>query len=113
MLQPYVSTFDPRRLWAYSFRPNLSNAMLDGWTVYNPVAEFKRMGVPNAFYTLTELNKGFQTCVTYPEVLAVPTGVSLAELKESAAFRSKHRLPVLTWTTTQPCWRGEQKGSVM
>ena len=59
--------------------------------------EFQRMGVPNANWTLTNLNKDYQLCDTYPQCLFVPASVSTIVLVGSASFRSKGRLPVLTY----------------
>ncbi len=78
------------------------------------------MGVPNANWTMTNLNKDYQVflvlffktksmllikvfffsaqlCDTYPQCLFVPSSVSTIVLVGSASFRSKGRLPVLTY----------------
>lgn len=68
-----------------------------GWNFFDLETEFHRMGVPNANWTLTNLNKDYQLCDTYPQCLFVPTSVSTIVLVGSASFRSKGRLPVLTY----------------
>lgn len=44
-----------------------------------------------------ELNRSYQMCNSYPELIITPAGISDDSLKEAAAFRSKGRLPVLSW----------------
>jgi hypothetical protein len=43
------------------------------------------------------VNKDFSFCDTYPRVLVVPQSISDDELRQVAEFRSKHRIPVLSW----------------
>uniref|UniRef100_A0A0P5Q1A2 phosphatidylinositol-3,5-bisphosphate 3-phosphatase n=1 Tax=Daphnia magna TaxID=35525 RepID=A0A0P5Q1A2_9CRUS len=68
-----------------------------GWTFFDLETEFQRMGVPNSNWTMTNLNKDYQLCDTYPQCLFVPSSVSTIVLVGSASFRSKGRLPVLTY----------------
>lgn len=68
-----------------------------GWNSFDLETEFQRMGVPNANWTMTNLNKNYQLCDTYPQCLFIPTSVSTIVLVGSASFRSKGRLPVLTY----------------
>lgn len=70
---------------------------IDGWKVYNPVKELKRQGVPNESWRLTKINMNYDLSDTYPETLAVPKSVSDEDLREVAKFRSRGRLPVLSW----------------
>eukprot|EP01064_Diplonema_japonicum_P034128 TRINITY_DN6977_c0_g1_i1.p1 TRINITY_DN6977_c0_g1~~TRINITY_DN6977_c0_g1_i1.p1 ORF type:complete len:648 (+),score=137.88 TRINITY_DN6977_c0_g1_i1:620-2563(+) len=48
-------------------------------------------------WRITEVNRDFALCPTYPELLAVPSLATEATLKESAVFRAKARLPVLSY----------------
>ena len=43
------------------------------------------------------LNKDFALCASYPLWLMVPSGVSDDQLRASAQYRSRGRLPVLSW----------------
>lgn len=54
-------------------------------------------GVPNANWTTCSLNKDYTLCPTYPRYLFVPAAALLEEIEGSARFRSKGRLPVLTY----------------
>jgi hypothetical protein len=44
---------------------------------YDAVADFARMDLPNARFVInTSLNRNFQCCTTYPQILCVPAGLS-------------------------------------
>lgn len=69
----------------------------NGWTVYEPIAELKRMGVPNDTWKVSKINENFEVCDSYPLVLAVPAQATDEDLRSVAAFRSRGRIPVLSW----------------
>lgn len=69
----------------------------DGWTVYEPIAELKRMGVNNDMWKITKINDQYKLCDSYPAVLAVPAQATDEVLGAVAAFRSRGRIPVLSW----------------
>ena len=70
---------------------------VNGWKIYDPVPEFKRQGVPNESWRITRINKEYDLSDTYPPILAVPHAVSDEDLKEVAKFRSRGRIPALSW----------------
>jgi len=79
--------------------------------IYNIVQEFKRQGIyfsDNEFRLLD--NSDFKFCETYPRKLVVPNDMSDEELKESANFRTKNRVPTLTYRYHNGCyiWRSSQ-----
>lgn len=59
--------------------------------------EFKRMRVPNDQWTLCTLNQNYELCDTYPRQIYVPSEANTAMLIGSSRFRSKGRLPALTY----------------
>ncbi|KAK4296338.1 hypothetical protein Pmani_031156 [Petrolisthes manimaculis] len=69
----------------------------NGWSVYEPVAELRRQGLPNESWRITRINEQYEVCETYPAVWAVPAAASDADLRNVAAFRSRGRIPVLSW----------------
>ncbi|XP_018607730.2 myotubularin-like isoform X1 [Scleropages formosus] len=69
----------------------------NGWTVYNPVQEFRRQGLPNDQWRITFLNNNYELCDTYPTILVVPYSASDEDLRKVATFRSRGRIPVLSW----------------
>ncbi|XP_048270601.1 myotubularin-related protein 2 isoform X4 [Bombus affinis] len=69
----------------------------NGWNVYEPIAELKRMGVNNDMWKISKINDTYSICDSYPVVWAVPAAATDEDLQASAAFRSRGRLPVLSW----------------
>ncbi|XP_036160615.1 myotubularin isoform X4 [Myotis myotis] len=70
---------------------------VDGWMVYNPVEEYRRQGLPNHHWRITFINKCYELCDTYPPLLVVPFRATDEDLKRVATFRSRNRIPVLSW----------------
>ena len=54
-------------------------------------------GVPNEHWSLCRLNEKYALCPTYPSVLIVPSIASDSLIRGCVNFRSKGRLPVLTY----------------
>ncbi|XP_048191471.1 myotubularin isoform X3 [Perognathus longimembris pacificus] len=69
----------------------------EGWAVYNPVEEYRRQGLPNHHWRITFINKCYELCDTYPALLVVPYRTSDDDLRRVATFRSRNRIPVLSW----------------
>eukprot|EP00753_Platysulcus_tardus_P018440 PLAT6864.2.p1 GENE.PLAT6864.2~~PLAT6864.2.p1 ORF type:complete len:1056 (+),score=499.15 PLAT6864.2:41-3169(+) len=102
-LPTLMSNFSPF-VWSieniFAFYYRLSTAVSpseDGWNIYEPREEFRRVGVPNSTWRLTEVNKRYGLAPSYPALLAVPARMSDDEVIEGARFRSKQRLPALCW----------------
>lgn len=68
-----------------------------GWDFFKLESEFQRMNLPNDRWMLTDKNKDYALCDTYPSVLYVPATVEKKDILGSSSFRSKGRLPVLTY----------------
>ncbi|KAK7874473.1 hypothetical protein R5R35_001561 [Gryllus longicercus] len=68
-----------------------------GWNFFDLQSEYQRMRVPNDQWSLTLLNKDYELCDTYPRYLYVPSTASTTLLMGSSRFRSKGRLPVLSY----------------
>ncbi|XP_028923090.1 myotubularin-related protein 1 isoform X4 [Ornithorhynchus anatinus] len=81
-------------LFAFSYREKFP---VNGWKVFDPIAEFKRQGLPNESWKISKINHNYELCDTYPAVLVVPTSVKDDDLSKVAAFRAKGRVPVLSW----------------
>ena len=85
--------------FAYSYKPN-SNAFSDnsGWFVYDAKQEYERIGMSKSSdWRFTSINQHFKFCDTYPKVLVVPHSVTDDDLRQIGEFRSKHRIPVVSW----------------
>eukprot|EP01039_Chlorochromonas_danica_P009439 gene9438-10428_t len=69
-----------------------------GWHIYDPLREFRRLrATDSSFWRVSYVNHSYRLCPTYPNLLCVPSTVSDEVLLQAARFRSKHRLPVLSW----------------
>lgn len=78
----------------------------NGWFVYSPFAEYKRLGFlstrkqaeQDGVITWRLLkNSKFRFSPTYPQLMVVPSLMSEEQLVQSARFRSRARLPVVVW----------------
>ncbi|CAH8534062.1 unnamed protein product [Schistosoma curassoni] len=69
----------------------------EGWSTFSLKSQYDRFGLPNYFWSLTNVNENFEICDTYPRVLYVPSMVSKNILYGSSRFRSRGRFPVLTY----------------
>lgn len=84
----------------YCFHYTASNEGLPkhlGWNKFDLQAEFARMGVPNSLWVATSINRDYEICDTYPKYLYVPSSASTPILVGSSRFRSRGRLPVLSY----------------
>lgn len=81
-------------LFAFEYKERYES---NGWNVYRAYAEYERLGLPNEAWKFTKINEKYDFCDTYPAVLAVPLQVLDEELRAVAAFRSRSRIPVLSW----------------
>ncbi|XP_059507328.1 myotubularin-related protein 1b isoform X8 [Stegostoma tigrinum] len=81
-------------LFAVKYKENYP---VQGWKVYDAVAEYKRQGLPNESWVISKINSNYELCDTYPSVVVVPSSVKDDDLCKVAAFRSRGRIPVLSW----------------
>ncbi|WVF66661.1 hypothetical protein IAT40_001402 [Kwoniella sp. CBS 6097] len=92
---------------------NSSSAVAKGWTIYNPRQEFARQGLGSKTksWRFTDINKDYTFSPTYPAKLAVPTRISDSTLSYAAKYRSKARIPALTylhWANSASITRSSQ-----
>lgn len=69
----------------------------NGWKLYDPLLEYRRQGIPNESWRITKINERYELCDTYPALLVVPANIPDEELKRVGSFRSRGRIPVLSW----------------
>ncbi|KAF7322631.1 Protein phosphatase [Mycena chlorophos] len=88
-----------QQLYAFSYAPNPPLPTNDGWNLYSPREEFGRMGVGTRTkaWRFTDINKDYSFSPTYPARLVVPTRISDATLQYASKYRSKARVPALTY----------------
>ena len=91
----------------------------NGWNIYDPMMEFSRQGVTednDLGLRYCYINKDFSICPTYPKFLVEPAEMTDEELRQSASYRSKGRLPIFTYyysgntdkRNTPSIWRSAQ-----
>lgn len=70
-----------------------------GWNTFNPRTEFARQGLGSRTraWRFTDINRDYTFCPTYPSKLAVPSRISDSTLAYAAKYRSKARIPALTY----------------
>ena len=85
------------QLFAFKFGEQCGTEDNNGWRVYDPTEELKRMGLPNKQWLISNVNQNYRICDTYPPILGLPARTTLDELHMVAKFRSKGRIPVLSW----------------
>lgn len=83
------------KVYAFIYTPLKIEQPFNGWEIYNPLEEFKRQQVKG--WRLTRLNEDYKLCESYPSLLLVPSTISDNVLKYAAKYRSKARLPVLSY----------------
>ncbi|CAH0553391.1 unnamed protein product [Brassicogethes aeneus] len=86
------------KFFAFEYAENFPE---NGWSVYEPIAELKRMGVNNDMWKISKINDQYDICDSYPAIWAVPAQANDDDIKSVAAFRSRGRVPVLSWIHTE------------
>lgn len=105
---------NPTLYFAYYYKPQFPEGTKNGWEIYNDMEEYKRMGISlaeNSPFKLYTGNHSWTLTATYPKRIIVPRSVPDRELEECSRFRTKERLPALTYffaTTGASLWRSSQ-----
>ena len=99
--------------FAYSYKKQNSLITKKNIKIYNFFDEFKRQGITlpsNKEFRLIK-NNDFTLCETYPKKLIIPYNISDEQIKKCAEFRTKNRIPTLTYrySKNNSCiWRSSQ-----
>jgi myotubularin-related protein 6/7/8 len=72
------------------------------WFVFDPYKDFERMGLGkmNENWRISTINQTYELIPTYPSLLGVPSKISDNTLRHIAKFRSKGRIPSLSYLHT-------------
>ncbi|XP_071980807.1 phosphatidylinositol-3,5-bisphosphate 3-phosphatase MTMR8 isoform X4 [Engystomops pustulosus] len=85
-------------LYAFFYYPKSDqDERLMEWKLIDLKMEYMRMGIPNKHWVLSDINKDFKVCSTYPTSLVVPKEASESTIIGSSKFRSRERFPVLSY----------------
>ncbi|KAK8844653.1 hypothetical protein IAR55_006500 [Kwoniella newhampshirensis] len=84
------------QLHAFFYTSTVSGS---GWATYNPRTEFFRqgLGTRTKAWRFTDMNKDYTFSPTYPSKLIIPSRISDSTLAYAAKYRSKARIPALTY----------------
>lgn len=94
-LQQYAFPYNNKlSLFAFDYKEKFP---VNGWQVYEPIAEYKRLGSITETWKITKINENYELCDSYPAILVVPSAASEDDLRQVAQFRSRGRIPVLSW----------------
>ncbi|OUM65413.1 hypothetical protein PIROE2DRAFT_41713, partial [Piromyces sp. E2] len=85
--------------YAFFYKPIKDFTSTNGWSLYDPIKEYKRLGVgePGNEWRITAVNKNYTFSRTYPQKLFVPASITDNVLNYAVKFRSKGRIPVLSY----------------
>jgi hypothetical protein len=89
------------KLYAFSFQPIGSEKEINGWDVYDAKAEWRRQGISekgaDRGWRISKINVDYGFSPTYPALLPVPSSISDNTLNYAGRYRSRVRIPVLTY----------------
>ncbi|CAF5090565.1 unnamed protein product, partial [Rotaria magnacalcarata] len=88
--------------FAWNYKKKMCpNEIDEGWKLFNKIKEYTRMGIQRTgdshWKIDTEINKYYQFCDTYPDTIVIPSNFDASRLQFVATFRSRNRIPVLSW----------------
>ncbi|CAF3504310.1 unnamed protein product [Rotaria sordida] len=92
--------------FAWNYKKKMCPDKIDeGWKLYNKVKDYTRMGIQlngDAHWIINnEINQNYTFCDTYPDTLVLPSNFDISRLQSVANFRSRNRIPVLSWYCRQ------------
>ncbi len=96
-----LGSVDNLLAFSYTPPPGSPENKIDGWGLYDVRAEFRRQGISEKStdlgWRITTINADYSFSPTYPALLAVPSKISDNTLKYAANFRSRARIPTLSY----------------
>nr|XP_033800110.1 myotubularin-related protein 7 isoform X1 [Geotrypetes seraphini] len=85
-------------LYCFSFNPKLDKEGREqSWKLVSLVEEYVRMDIPKNLWQISDGNRDYRVCDSYPAELYVPKSVSAPVIVGSSKFRSRGRFPVLSY----------------
>lgn len=89
------------KLYAFSYKPPAIEKQISGWSIYDAKAEWKRQGISDKGvdrgWRISKINVDYGFSPTYPALLPVPSTISDNTLNYAGRYRSRARIPVLTY----------------
>ncbi|CAH2300283.1 myotubularin-related 7 isoform X1 [Pelobates cultripes] len=85
-------------LYCFSFNPKLDKEEREeGWKLIDLNEEHNRMGLPKSLWQLSDVNRDYRVCDSYPTELYVPKSATVPIIVGSSKFRSRGRFPTLSY----------------
>ncbi|NXE31158.1 MTMR7 protein, partial [Ptilorrhoa leucosticta] len=85
-------------LYCFSFNPKLDKEEREqGWKLVDLNEEYNRMGVPNSYWQISDVNRDYRVCDSYPTEVYVPKSATAHIIVGSSKFRSRRRFPALSY----------------
>lgn len=85
-------------LYCFSFNPKLDKEEREkGWKLVNLSEEYNRMGIPNSYWQISDVNREYGVCDSYPTEVYVPKSATAHIIVGSSKFRSRRRFPALSY----------------
>lgn len=93
---------DIKAFYAFDYKANAleQNILDNGWSIYDPIAEYTRQGLimeDEKHWRVSAVNQDYKYCLSYPNILIVPSTISDNVLKHAGKFRSKQRIPSIVY----------------
>jgi len=89
------------KLHAFIYDPPPPEKKINGWEIYDAKAEWKRQGISDKGvdrgWRISKINIDYGFSPTYPALLPVPSAISDNTLNYAGRYRSRVRIPVLTY----------------
>ncbi|KAI6246251.1 Phosphoinositide 3-phosphatase [Erysiphe necator] len=89
------------KLYAFNYKPPQSEMRINGWNLYDAKNEWNRQGInnnsTNKGWRISYINADYSFSSTYPGLLVVPASISDNTLNYAGRYRSRARIPVLTY----------------
>ncbi|KAL9027369.1 MAG: hypothetical protein Q9196_004097 [Gyalolechia fulgens] len=89
------------KLYAFTYQPQPPEKEINGWDLYDAKREWRRLGISEKNsdngWRISTINTDYSFSPTYPALLAVPSAISDNTLNYAGRYRSRARLPVLTY----------------
>ncbi|XP_055652877.1 myotubularin-related protein 7 isoform X3 [Falco peregrinus] len=85
-------------LYCFSFNPKLDKEEREqGWKLIDLNEEYNRMGIPNNYWQISDVNRDYGVCDSYPTEVYVPKSATAHIIVGSSKFRSRRRFPALSY----------------
>ncbi|GAB6019226.1 Carrier protein, mitochondrial [Chamberlinius hualienensis] len=95
-LECLSSLADPMLSYPFFYRA-MFDVLEDGWNAFSVSSEFGKLLNHTDNWRISNVNKNFEVCVTYPQAVVVPKCIDDECLVISASFRQNGRFPVLSY----------------